>query len=281
MQYLSQEEQAELMALRLRDPFSQATLIQLDRILASETFRRAKRNAKDFLGYVIVKNLLGREDDIKETMVAVHAFGEPADFDTAVHTKVRVAAGNLRQRLADYYAGEGQDDPIEIAIPTGTYVPEIRDRRIIVMVALFDNWNPIGDQAHLCTTASDEIVHQLARMPRLEARRIPMTELPNERTGYGVRGSLECRDDAVRLNVSLSDLRASRVIWDEAFEGRRDDILKLSQQVATAITTTLQPEMAKSKKRNPSHLQDSERRTQNRSVAESRSASSNPQAGLR
>ena len=272
MQYLSQEEQAELMALRLRDPFSQATLIQLDRILASETFRRVKRNAKDFLGYVIAKKLLGREDDIKETMVAVHAFGESADFDTAIHTKVRVAAANLRQRLAGYYVGEGQDEPIEIAIPMGTYVPEIRDRRIVVMISRFENWNPIGDQDYLCTTVSDDIAHQLAQVPRMLPQRVLAIEVPNmpdHRVGFGLRGSLECRGQTMRLNVSLSDLRAGRVIWDEAFEGRRNDLLKLSQRVAAAIVAALRSEMAKCNKleipRSP--LRVSEDRPQGRSLA--------------
>jgi TolB-like protein len=272
MQYLSQEEQAELMALRLRDPFSQATLIQLDRILAGETFRRVKHNAKDFLGYVIAKKLLGRETDIKETTVAVHAFHEPADFDTAVHTKVRVAAANLRQRLADYYAGEGQDEPIEIAIPTGTYVPEIRDRRIVVLVSRFENWNPIGDQDYLCTTVSDDISHHLAQVPRMLPRRVPAIEqpdMPDHRVGFGLRGSLECRGKTMRLNVSVSDLRAGRVIWDAAFEGRRDDLLKLSQRVATTIVPALQSEMAKCNKQgNPcSPLRVSESRTQGRPLA--------------
>ena len=267
MQFLSQEEQAELMALRLRDPFSQATLSQLDRILASEAFRRVKRNAKDFLGYVIAKKLLGREADIKETTVAVHCFHEPADFDTAVHTKVRVAAANLRQRLADYYAGEGQDEPLEIAIPTGAYVPEIRDRRIVVLVSRFENWNPIGDQDYLCTTVSDDVAHQLAQVPRMLPRRVPAIEVADHHAGFGLRGSLECRGQIMRLNVSLSDLRAGRVIWDEAFEGRRDDLLKLSQRIAAAIVAALQSEIAKLDAPPSSSLRVSEGRPHGRSLA--------------
>jgi TolB-like protein len=246
---LDEDERAKLQELEKADLFISEALRQLERILASEGFKRIQENGRKFLGFVVAKRLLGKSDHIKETTVAIHAFDAPADFDTAVHTKVRVAAANLRQRLADYYAAEGQDEPIEIANPTGAYVPEIRDRRIVVTVSRFENWNPNANQDYLCTTVSDDIVHRLSHAPRFQARRVPTTELPNERNGYGLRGSLECRDhDTMRLNVSLSDLHAGRVIWDEAFEGRRDNLLRLSQRITTAIAAALQSEMAKGNK---------------------------------
>ena len=37
---------------------------------------------------------------------------------------MRVQAGRLRELLAHYYQGEGGTDPLRIAIPRGSYVPE-------------------------------------------------------------------------------------------------------------------------------------------------------------
>jgi len=166
MDVLDERERAKLQELEKADLFFSEALPQLERILASQGFKRIQENARRFLGFAVAKRLLRKSDDIKETTVAIHAFDAPADFDTAVHTKVREAAAKLRQRLRDYYAGEGQDEPIEITIPTGAYVPEIRDRRIMVMVCRFENWSPNGDQDYLCTTVSDDIVHCLSQALR-------------------------------------------------------------------------------------------------------------------
>ena len=42
-------------------------------------------------------------------------------FDPRVDTAVRTEARRLRQKLAEYYQAEGRNDPIEIAVPKGSY----------------------------------------------------------------------------------------------------------------------------------------------------------------
>ena len=39
---------------------------------------------------------------------------------------VRIEAARLRDRLREYYEGEGQNDPVRIDLPKGTYTPRIR-----------------------------------------------------------------------------------------------------------------------------------------------------------
>lgn len=58
---------------------------------------------------------------LKEYQIATEEFGRPQDFDPAVDSMVRVQAGRLRAKLAEYYAGEGSDDPVRIELPKGTY----------------------------------------------------------------------------------------------------------------------------------------------------------------
>src|SRR6266568_8715913 len=99
MEYLSEKEQAELSALRLAKPFVDDTLNQLDRILASEKFERVQQKAKDFLGFVVGKKLLGREHGIKEMSIAMAVYEEDQTYDPAADTKVRVAGRDLRRRL--------------------------------------------------------------------------------------------------------------------------------------------------------------------------------------
>jgi TolB-like protein len=244
MEYLSQQERAVLKARRLAEPFADETLRQLDHIYASHTFKRIQQHAKDFLGFIVAQKLLGQDEGIKETTIAIHAFGESANYSPAERSTVRVAAGTLRQKLADYYTEEGRADPIEIVIPQETYVPEIRDRRASVAISVFENWNPRRGQDHLCRTVSDEIAHRLTQVGALQAERVDALEDADKHLAYGLRGSLECRDDLMRLNVSLSDLHAGQIVFGQAFEGKRDDLFKLSAKVATAIVTALRPEMA-------------------------------------
>jgi hypothetical protein len=58
---------------------------------------------------------------LKEYQIATEEFGRPQDFDPTVDSMVRVQAGRLRAKLAEYYAGEGSDDPVRIELPKGTY----------------------------------------------------------------------------------------------------------------------------------------------------------------
>jgi hypothetical protein len=129
MTCLTPAERAALSGRSRRNPLLRATLRQLERILASRTFTRVQPRTRDFLRFVVSKTLIGRADEIKELTVAIRAFRESVDFNPLENSKVRVAGLALRQRLAAYYANEGRNDPIEIAIPTGSYVPEMRKRR--------------------------------------------------------------------------------------------------------------------------------------------------------
>jgi len=66
---------------------------------------------------------------LKEYQIATEEFGRPPEFDPAVDSMVRVQAGRLRTKLAEYYASEGADDPIRIELPKGTYNVSFQHRR--------------------------------------------------------------------------------------------------------------------------------------------------------
>jgi hypothetical protein len=61
----------------------------------------------------------------------IEVFRRPADsFDPKSDPIVRVEARRLRQRLALYYALEGDQVSIEFMIPLGSYVPIVRARSL-------------------------------------------------------------------------------------------------------------------------------------------------------
>lgn len=99
----------------------------LDRVLRSEVLNRAP-NLILFLRYVCEMQLAGRPEAIKEYNIGVEALGRPGDFDQKKDSIVRVEAHRLRKRLADYYENEGAQDPVEILLPAGSYVPVFRRR---------------------------------------------------------------------------------------------------------------------------------------------------------
>ena len=58
---------------------------------------------------------------LKERDIAVGFFGRSPYFDPQNDSVVRVHAGRLRSKLAEYYINEGSADPIVSEIPRGAY----------------------------------------------------------------------------------------------------------------------------------------------------------------
>jgi len=54
---------------------------------------------------------------LKEYQIATEVFGRPAAFDPQLDSTIRVQAGRLRLKLAEYYAVEGIDDAVQVEMP--------------------------------------------------------------------------------------------------------------------------------------------------------------------
>ncbi len=106
---------------------SEQVYAQLDRILGSAAFAEAER-ARKFLRFVVELALAGREEEIKEGVVAIEVLGRKSSFDSRIDSIVRVEAGRLRTRLVTYYQSEGVQDSVLIELPKGGYVPQFEER---------------------------------------------------------------------------------------------------------------------------------------------------------
>ena len=100
----------------------QAVLEQLDRLLASPVFRGSKR-LSGFLRFIVEQTLEDRGADLKERVIGVQVFGRAPDYDTSAEPVVRVSAGDLRKRIAQYYHDPGHENELRIDLPTGSYHP--------------------------------------------------------------------------------------------------------------------------------------------------------------
>jgi TolB-like protein len=241
MDYLESTEHEQLDRLRRTQPFVDEVLRQVERIVASRTFDRVHRKAKNFLRFVVAKKLLDQGDHVKELTVAMAVFNEPADFDPTENSKVRVAGADLRQRLRDYYATDGRSDLIHIAIPSATYVPEIHDRRLSVAVSLIHNWHPRRVQDHLCATLSDEIAYILNQTGMVSARRVERLESEMPGSMFGLRGSLEICGDRLHVNVSLANLATGQIVIWRSFDESRDNVFKLTRDIVASLLPAFSP----------------------------------------
>jgi TolB-like protein/Tfp pilus assembly protein PilF len=84
---------------------------------------------QQFLTFVVEQKLGGAES-IKEAELAMGVFNRRSSFDPGSDSVVRVAAGNLRHRLRDYYQRSGSQDTLIIEIPKGSYVPAFRSGEV-------------------------------------------------------------------------------------------------------------------------------------------------------
>jgi len=101
-------------------PSETAVQSQLEKILASESFREAE-GLRRFLRYTVEHSLHGEGDQLKEYRMGVDVFDREPSFDPRLDPVVRMAARRLRTKLQEYYQTEGVHDPILIDVPKGAY----------------------------------------------------------------------------------------------------------------------------------------------------------------
>ncbi|WP_170329052.1 tetratricopeptide repeat protein [Ruegeria arenilitoris] len=83
---------------------------------------------QDFLVYVVEETLNGRGDDIRAKTIAMDVYGGTVSEMARRENVVRVDAGRLRRKLAEYYAEDGRDEGTVFDLPKGGYAPDISIR---------------------------------------------------------------------------------------------------------------------------------------------------------
>ena len=94
--------------------------VEIERILQSDTFR-ASDAVRRLLRFLAEKAIAGEADQLKEYTIGLDAFGKPPSYDPRTDAIVRLQAGRLRQKLAEYYRTEGKDDAVIVDLPKGHF----------------------------------------------------------------------------------------------------------------------------------------------------------------
>jgi len=109
----------------------EAVLQQLERLLENPYFHKSKRFPV-FLRFVVKEALAGRAEGLKERTLGIEVFGKDPNYDTTEDPIVRVTAGEIRKRIAQYYQEPGHEQEIKLLMPSGSYVPQFYPPEIAV-----------------------------------------------------------------------------------------------------------------------------------------------------
>lgn len=104
-------------------------LAAVERLARSHVLHGSESLCK-LLRYLADHSLHNPGVPVKEYQIATEVLGRPADFDPHLDSAIRVQAGRLRVKLAEYYASEGEADPILVELPKGSYTLSFQTRTV-------------------------------------------------------------------------------------------------------------------------------------------------------
>lgn len=93
---------------------------QVDKLINSHSLRGSESLCK-LLRYLAEHSLDHPGIALKEYQIATEVLGRSGGFDPQNDSAVRVQAGRLRMKLAEYYSHEGRDDSVVVELPKGSY----------------------------------------------------------------------------------------------------------------------------------------------------------------
>jgi len=100
-----------------------AVLMEVDRILDDPSFKKSRRCAVLFRRLIEIALEGGNEDGVKERTLGIEVFGREAGYDTNTDPVVRMAANEIRKRLAQYYQSTNRHHQVYISLEPGNYMP--------------------------------------------------------------------------------------------------------------------------------------------------------------
>jgi hypothetical protein len=103
---------------------SEEVLNTLQEILHSQHFSKSKRYPA-LLEYCVRNSLDHNLDALKERVIGYEVFGRAPDYDSNDDPVVRIAAGEVRRRLAQYFQ-EHPNAPLQMDLPSGHYAIDFK-----------------------------------------------------------------------------------------------------------------------------------------------------------
>ena len=239
---------------------------QLQLVLANPAFR-ATEAQRAFLSFVVEKALAGQSDEIKGYTVATQVFGRRQDFDQSTDPIVSIQANKLRRALEHYYLVAGQQDPLRIDIPKGTYVPTFQKQCALqsgtgkpgdrveadalesawptVLVQSFQNLTGDPDLDYLAHGLATELAMEITRYQDLRVLMMN-TATPGRRASdngarFAIDGNVRKDEYGIKVAVGLNDTRTGIRIWGDMHrcDTEAARLISFQEHVARVITATI------------------------------------------
>ena len=222
-----------------------------------------------FLRFVVEETLEGRGDNLNELLLGMAVYDRDRKFDPRVDSIVRVDAGRLRAKLAQFYASEGANSLIGIDVPKGSYKAAFRRLRgksiatslrhmmkdTVVTKAIavlpFADLGPEGHHGLLAEGIVEELVHALSRSPgirvaslasvlALKSHQTDVKELGRQLgVDVFIEGSVRKASRRLRVMVRLTDAATGLHTWSKAYAFVTRDVFATPEKVSKSIAETL------------------------------------------
>lgn len=252
---------------------------QLEIIRRSPAFEGSDR-LMTLLEFIVEETLEGRGRKLKEAVIGNAVYQRDPPYDPRVDSTVRVEVRRLRKKLDEHFGEHGIEDPVIIAIPTGTYTPVFATARppaassghsnlqgifkpgpgtIIVVLPV----RPVPDEPTLRDCAeqlTEELIFALASEPGISVPSRTTTynyatstkSLSELAAEFGadavVQGTLVEQAGAIRATLEISDARGI-VVSSDRFEGASSDRAFLPERIATTLVSRVRFDSTKMRSR--------------------------------
>jgi TolB-like protein/Tfp pilus assembly protein PilF len=214
---------------------------QLQRVLASPLFINSHRLSK-FLRFTVETTLEGEGEQIKEYLIGTEVFGRNSSYDPRTDPVVRIEAGRLRTKLAEYYRTQGQGDPVLIDLPKGRYVavfqpriprPGMESRRPQTAKQWWSRhfWAAMLAAIAVATLTSAYYFHARTKPPRALAS---VAVLPFLNLGGSSENDYFSDGFTEELTTALAEVQGLRVVARTSafqFRGKSEDVRQIGQQL--------------------------------------------------
>lgn len=233
-------------------------LVALESILANNLFIKAPR-ARRLLRFLVEKTLSGSVRDINEYAIGIDVFDRsPSNYTTTDDPIVRVQIGRLREKLKTYYAIPGQNAGIEISIPVGSYIVDIKrinrvsvdfKRSSLLAIRPFKYISSYEEGGFLALGLHEELKHQLFKAfgkivvwcstPPVENTVSEANPAYAAEVNHLLEGSVQIDGFRIRASIRLVDVSVGCIIWSEQFDRYVFSAITHQEELATSICLAL------------------------------------------
>ena len=102
--------------------------------IASSRFSKAPQ-LREILFYICQRALADPTATIKEYEIGCNVLGRKPDFNPNDDNIVRVQVSHLRKKLEEYFLSDGKEEPIQITVPKGSYIPRFETKAPSIPIA--------------------------------------------------------------------------------------------------------------------------------------------------